>query len=385
MGEGLRRRPAAPADRRHDTSLDVTLPPLSTVVYRAKKHIPRSKAAPALTVDAKQPYRDRLEVVADVNGSSFYEVTFSAKVGNGQWQNIGTDDNAPYRVFHDVADIEPGTPVQYRAVVLDNADHTRASGVDTATIAPPSIVLEAPNEGQRVRGEVEVRAIATPDHADYEVTFQRSVDGGAFVDRSTDDSSPVYTLFDDTAGLPDGAQVTYRAVLDYGSGEVVSDTRTVTVVQSQVTTAVIHYKRADGNYAPWGLHLFNASSPDAMAPGEATPSWPEATAFEGTDAYGALHSIDLANDTGPDRLHRPREVRRTRTPRTRPAARTGSSCRSPRRRSGSGRATCGSTAARRRTTPAWCRPRSRRDRPRRGALGRRRLAAAPLRPARAAS
>ena len=188
--------------------------------------------------------------------------------------------------------------MQYRAVVLDNADHTRASGVDTATIAPPSIALEAPNEGQRVRGEVEVRAIATPDHADYEVTFQRSVDGGAFVDRFTDDSSPVYTLFDDTAGLPDGAQVTYRAVLDYGPGEVVSGTRTVTVVQSQVTTAVIHYKRADGNYAPWGLHLFNASSPDAMAPGEATPSWPQATAFEGTDAYGAFHSIDIANDTG---------------------------------------------------------------------------------------
>jgi len=92
--------------------------------------------------------------------------------------------------------------------------------------------------------------------------------------------------------------VTYRAVLDYGSGEVVSGTRTVTVVQSQVTTAVIHYKRADGNYGPWGLHLFNASSPDAMAPGEATPAWDQATAFEGTDAYGAVHTIDLANDTG---------------------------------------------------------------------------------------
>ena len=38
----------APAPRR---PLDVTLPPLSTVVYRAKKHIPRSKAAPRLTVD----------------------------------------------------------------------------------------------------------------------------------------------------------------------------------------------------------------------------------------------------------------------------------------------------------------------------------------------
>ena len=241
-----------------------------------------------------------------MRGSSFYEVTFLAKVGNGKWQDIGTDDNAPYRVFHDVADIEPGTRVQYRAVVLDNADHTRASGADTATIAPPSIALEAPNEGQRVRGEVEVRAIATPDHADYEVTFQRSVDGGAFVDRFTDDSSPVYTLFDDTAGLPDGAQVTYRAVLDYGSGEVVSGTRTVTVVQSQVTTAVIHYKRADGNYAPWGLHLFNASSPDAMAPGEATPSWDRGDRLRGDGRLRRPAHDRPRQRHREDRLHRPR-------------------------------------------------------------------------------
>jgi len=159
------------------------------------------------------------EVGARLDSDQFAEVTFLAKSGKGGWKDIGTDDNAPYRVFHDVADIDPGTRVQYRAVVLDNANHTRSSGTDTATIAPPSIALEAPNEGQRVRGEVEVRAVATPDHADYEVTFQRSVNGGAFVDRVTDDSSPVYTLFDDTAGLPDGAQVTYRAVLDYVNSE----------------------------------------------------------------------------------------------------------------------------------------------------------------------
>ncbi len=280
-----------------DKALDVTLAPLSTMVYRAKKHIPRSKAAPDVTVNAPDSGRDRLKVEAAVAGSSFYEVTFYAKAGDGSWQDIGTDDNAPYRVFHDVSDVKPGTPVQYRAVVLDNAGHSRASGTDTATVAPPSIVLEAPNEGQRVRGKVEVRALATPDHADYTVTFQRNVNGAGWEDRFTDDSSPVYTTFDDTAGLPDGAQVAYRAVLDYGDGEVISDTRTVTIVQTPVTQAVIHYKRADGNYAPWGMHLFNAGDPPAMAPGEATPAWELATAFEGSDGYGALHTIQVANDT----------------------------------------------------------------------------------------
>jgi alpha-amylase len=233
--------------------------------------------------------RDRLEVRAEVAGESFYEVTFLAKVGNGPWQDIGTDDNAPYRVFHDVSDFEPGTTVRYRAVVLDNAHHTRSSGVESSTVAPPAITLEAPNEGQRVRGVVEVRASAVPEHSNYVMTFQRSVDGGPFTAVGTDDSSPVYTVFDDTSSLADGAHVTYRAVLTYSPGKsVTSGTRTVTIVQAPVTTAIIHYNRPDGNYVAWGLHLWG----DGLAPGEATADWTSPTPFEGSDAYGAFHRID---------------------------------------------------------------------------------------------
>jgi glycosidase len=283
-----------------DKALDVTLAPLSTVVYRAKKHIPRSKAAPEVTVAAADG-RDRLKVEASVKGDSFYEVTFLAKVGDGAWQDIGTDDNAPYRVFHDVSDVKPGTSVQYRAVVLDNANHTRTSAVDSAAVLPPTIVLEAPTEGQRVRGKVEVRAIATPDHADYTVTFWRSVNGGAPEQRFTDTSSPVYTTFDDTAGLPDGAKVTYWAVLDYGDGEVTSNTRTVTVVQAQVTTVRIHYNRPAGGYDLWGLHLFN---PDGANPAMADPSpaWENAIPFEGTDAFGVYHTINIVPGGDTNRL-----------------------------------------------------------------------------------
>ena len=95
-------------------------------------------------------------------------------------------------------------------------------------------------------------------------------------------------------------------MLDYGPGEVVSGTRTVTVVQSQVTTAVIHYKRADGNYAPWGLHLFNASSPDAMAPGEATPAWDRGDRLRGDGRVRRAAHDRHRQRHGQDRLHRPR-------------------------------------------------------------------------------
>jgi alpha-amylase len=278
-----------------DKKLHVSVAPLSAVVYRSKKHIPRSRQAPALSVSVK-PSADRTEVAADVQGTSFYEVTFLAKVGKGAWKDIGTDDNAPYRVFPDTSDVEPGTQVSYKAIVLDNAGHTRSSAVETKTIPPPVITLEAPNEGQRVRGTVEVRATATPEHPDYVVRVERSVNGGPFTTVGSDDSSPVYTVFDDTSALPDGAKVTYRAVLTYLPGKTVtSGTRSVTIVQAKITQATIHYLRtSDSDYAAWGLHLFG----DGLAPGEATAEWGNATPFEGTDPDGGVnHKIALADDT----------------------------------------------------------------------------------------
>ena len=222
-------------------------------------------------------------------------MTFFARTGNGRWRDVGTDDNAPYRVFHDVADIEPGTRVQYRAVVLDNAHHTRTSAVRATTIAPPSLALETPTDGGRVRGTVEVRALATPDHADNVVRFERSVDGGPFTAIGTDSSSPVYTVFDDTAALPDGAQVTYRAVLTYAPGRTVtSATRTVTIVQTAVTTAIVHYIRPAGDYADWGLHLWG----DAIADGVATDWLAPRRRLAWTNGV-AIYEIPLKDDTKP--------------------------------------------------------------------------------------
>ncbi len=44
-----------------------------------------------------------------MDGDSFYEVTFLARTRqDADWQAIGTDDSAPYRVLHDVADLNPG-------------------------------------------------------------------------------------------------------------------------------------------------------------------------------------------------------------------------------------------------------------------------------------
>jgi alpha-amylase len=277
-----------------DKRLAVTVDPLSTVVYRAKERIPRSHRAPSVSLDVPAEGRDRLEVGANVGGDSFDEVTFLAKAGKGGWQDIGTDDNKPYRVFHDVSDLSPGTTIRYKAVVLDNAGHTRTAAERSTKVLPPAITLEAPLDGQGVRGTATIRATVVPEHADYVMAFERSVNGGPFTEVGSDDSSPVYTDFDDVSALPDGATVRYRTVLTYAPGRTVtSETRTVHVQQSKVTTAVIHYNRPDGAYSQWGLHLFG----DGLAPGEGTADYNSPTPFEGSDGYGALHTIGIADDT----------------------------------------------------------------------------------------
>jgi alpha-amylase len=232
-------------------------------------------------------------VRANLGREQFAEVTFLARIGGGSWRSIGTDDNAPYRVFHDVADIEPGTTVQYKAVVLDNAHHSRTSAVRSSTISPPAIVLEAPPENGRLRGIIEVRAVATPDHADDVVRFERSVNGGPWTTIGTDDSSPVYTVFDDATALADGTTVQYRAVLTYAPGKMVtSAARTITIGQ---TLAIVHYNRPAGDYGTvadgWGLHLWG------QAIGIPETQWGDPFERTGIDAFGAVYAIPIADAT----------------------------------------------------------------------------------------
>jgi glycosidase len=78
---------AAEAKTSADGKLTVTVPPLSAVVYQSSGRIPHSKAAPAVGLKKPQPApadNGRLEVTADVVGSSFYEVTFEARPAGGQ-------------------------------------------------------------------------------------------------------------------------------------------------------------------------------------------------------------------------------------------------------------------------------------------------------------
>ena len=56
-----------------------------------------------------------------------------------------------------------GTPLQYRAIVMDNAGHTRTSRTRSAEVPEPRITLTGPSAGSRVRGLVQLSATTDPD------------------------------------------------------------------------------------------------------------------------------------------------------------------------------------------------------------------------------
>ncbi|MDR7158070.1 alpha-amylase family glycosyl hydrolase [Arthrobacter sp. BE255] len=217
-----------------DGKLTVTVPPLSAVVYQSSGRIPHSKAAPAVALQepaAAPADNGRIKVTADVGGASFYEVTFEAKTAGGGWAPIGTDDTAPYQVFHDVAGLDAGTALEYRATVLDNGGHTATSASKAASVPAPVLTIQKPVEGSSVEGSVELSATADPEKSSHVVSFERSVAGGEWTAVGSDDSSPVYSVVDDLAALElaDGTRVQYRATMTGPGFSVASEARTVFV------------------------------------------------------------------------------------------------------------------------------------------------------------
>ena len=101
----------------------VTVPPLSAVVYKADSRLrsDRDSPEPVFTAPGSAGIvSGRAEVGVSIPGDDFTQVTFAWRpVGTTKWQILGTDDNAPYRVFHDVSTLAQGTPVEYRAIAKD--------------------------------------------------------------------------------------------------------------------------------------------------------------------------------------------------------------------------------------------------------------------------
>ncbi|PZF83416.1 pullulanase-type alpha-1,6-glucosidase [Jiangella anatolica] len=119
--------PASSGSVRSDAQgrVTVTVPPLSAVVWQAPKALKKSEDAPALHFRTPGPggtVGGRAEVGVSVPAGGFNQVTLAWRpLGTSEWNVLGTDDNAPYRVFHDVTGMPHGTLLEYRAVLKDHS------------------------------------------------------------------------------------------------------------------------------------------------------------------------------------------------------------------------------------------------------------------------
>jgi pullulanase-type alpha-1,6-glucosidase len=304
-------RPLAAATAGADGKLALTVPPLSAVVYRADRVIPQPGGEPAIRITEPAPdaaVATRAAVTAQVTGDPLASVTVAARVDGGKWTLIGSAHRAPYRVQHDLTGLAAGTPIEYKAVVRDSAGRT-ATAKSTAKVGTPPqtatrdwavVHYQRPAGNQYddwnlyAWGDIDP-AYQTPWPAGQPFAGEDSYGRFAWV-KLKPGAKSVGFLVVDRAGAKD---VPVDRTIDVTrTGEVwvkqgdpaVYPTRQAATGQPDPpvdqTTAVLHYRRPDGNYAGWGLHVWD---------GAANPTdWSAPLAPAGRDAFGVTFRVPLA-------------------------------------------------------------------------------------------
>ena len=281
-----------------DREVTLTVPALSSVVLRAGRPLDTSRSAPAVTLKAPAAgATGTVELTADVRGGELSRVVFAAQVGDGPWQVLGSADHAPYKVTQNLPGATPeGTPLRYKAVVVD--DRGRIASSRAASAAGEPAVPTRPSAFERDYAVVHYRR---PD-GDYtgwklatggttaEFTGRDAFGAFAWVKVTSATGSVSYTVEKD--GVTDGPP---RTVELRRTGEVwieagadgQSETVPAGVYPPQdERKAVVHYYRPDGDYTGWGLHTWT---------GAATPTdWSRPLAPVSSDAFGAVFEVPLA-------------------------------------------------------------------------------------------
>ncbi|HVL52997.1 MAG TPA: alpha-amylase family glycosyl hydrolase, partial [Vitreimonas sp.] len=291
--------------------ISVTVPALSAVVFRADAPLAADSSAPSITIVAPaegSTVVGRVQVGATLSRAEFAEVTFAVKVGDAaEWTIIGTDDNAPYRVFFDTAGLAEGTPLTFRAVVRDAFGNFRG---DSGT-AVVGAVTPPPSGG------------GTPDYA--VVHYLRPAgdyDGWGFhfwghIDQTVEWNDPVPLAGEDAYGpfawvklLPSASEVGFIPhqgdTKDPGPDRFFNPSLTPEIWLKQGDLEVyasraaaqgyveIRYQRPDDAYDGWGLHLWG----DGLDPSEGT-EWESAKPPTAIDDYGAYWKILIQDETQP--------------------------------------------------------------------------------------
>ena len=337
--------------------LNVSVPALGFVVYKAAAAVPGSSAAPEVSISnllagqvVQLGYQNldgndiplRMEVAASVAGSKFTEVTFAVRAsGTETFTVAGVDDNAPYRIFYDASAWPEGTQLEFLAVANDLNGHY--SGAFVGNITPdytPEVQLADYNYAlihyQRPGGDYGDAAIPgdfwglhlwgdginSGDLTEWgtPMPFLGEDDFGRFAWVALDDATKDLNFIVHRGDTQDPSGDRSFNPVDDGP-EIWLKQGDATIYTSQAAAqgyVTVHYNRPDSNYAGWGLHLWG----DGLAAGVGT-DWGSPRPFDGTDDFGAYVNIPIADagevvnfiihqgdtkDPGPDQFINPWET-----------------------------------------------------------------------------
>ncbi|MFD6292306.1 pullulanase-type alpha-1,6-glucosidase [Streptomyces sp. NPDC060205] len=169
----------------------------------------------------------------------------------------------------------------------------KAAGRLAPPAAKPAVTLKAPAAG--ATGTVEITADVDGGQLDR-VVFAAQVGSGKWRTLGSADHAPYKVTQVVGKDVPAGTVLRYKAVVVDPVGRTASATAastTGTPPAEEVPTAssrdyaVVHYKRADGDYTDWRLYAWGD-----LAEGEET-TWPDGHDFVGRDAYGAFAYVKL--------------------------------------------------------------------------------------------
>ncbi|GGV90488.1 pullulanase-type alpha-1,6-glucosidase [Streptomyces massasporeus] len=169
----------------------------------------------------------------------------------------------------------------------------KASGRLAKPATAPTITLKAPAAG--ATGTAEVSADVDGGQLNR-VVFAAQTGNGRWQTLGSADHAPYKVTHTIGKNVPPGTALRYKAVVIDSAGRTASALAASTTgtppaeeppTASSRDYAIVHYKRADGDYDDWGLYAWGD-----LAEGEAT-EWPKSHPFTGRDAYGAFAWVKL--------------------------------------------------------------------------------------------
>ncbi|MEV6344682.1 pullulanase-type alpha-1,6-glucosidase [Actinoplanes sp. NPDC051851] len=292
-----------------DGTITITVPALSSVVLKAGTAIAKATAAPTITIAATSgaTAATRTELTATTTGDPLATVTYAVQVGGGSWQLLGTADRAPYRIYHDLDGLPGGTTVKYKAVVKDSRGRlaSSATGITVATPAAASSVGYAIVHYQRTDDAYDDYGLYTWGDTDSSMSTtwpagqpfagEDSYGRFAYVKLAPDAKSVGFIVVskdgvkDTDADRSLDPTTTPEVWLKQGDTTVYTSRQAATGEPDpapDATTAIIHWRKADGDYTGWGLYVW-----DGAATGT---DWGSPLQPARIDSYGAVFEVPLA-------------------------------------------------------------------------------------------